>query len=425
MNDELTFRQRYDRVEETEAERKALFEGLLDQVDKMKTNLEAVELEWDREKTAASMFHQSLTQTKIELSSVQKLMNRDAFVLVLIDGDCMNFLDDLFQKLEAGGEEAAERLRNYVADYMKAGIPDGQIGLEIVVRVYTNMRGLGKTLVDNKILETTDELSRFVCGFNKKFSLFDFVDAGNGKECSDAKLKKNFEMFIHNVHCKHIIFGGSADNGYARLLSPYTGDLSISKRITMLRGPPFASELVPIAKKLKECSFPQVFRGSKIPARKVSFSTTPPRSMSPAITSYASTVATPKNDEASTALSPKTAVQPEGKIAHNSKGQRVDRPIKVSQTTVQSIKGKRWCNNHYLLGYCGFDYCSYEHDVQLTEHQKNALRTLTRQLPCSVGLECDDPDCYFGHRCPGNPCTWGSSCRYPLEMHHVDIKIVN
>ena len=61
--------------------------------------------------------------------------------------------------------------------------------LEIVVHVYGNLRGLGKTLVDNGTLGQFEDLGRFICGFNKKFPLFEFVDAGNGKECSDAKLK--------------------------------------------------------------------------------------------------------------------------------------------------------------------------------------------------------------------------------------------
>ena len=61
--------------------------------------------------------------------------------------------------------------------------------IEVIVRVYANLRGLGKALVDNTILEHHEDLGRFVCGFNKKYPLFDFVDAGNGKECSDAKLK--------------------------------------------------------------------------------------------------------------------------------------------------------------------------------------------------------------------------------------------
>ena len=68
-------------------------------------------------------------------------------------------------------------------------MPDLHDDLEIVVRVYGNLRGLGKTLVDNMILDQHEDLSRFVCGFNKKFALFDIIDAGNGKECSDAKLK--------------------------------------------------------------------------------------------------------------------------------------------------------------------------------------------------------------------------------------------
>lgn len=101
----------------------------------------------------------------------------------------MQFLDALIKKLEVGGEEAAELLRTSIRKYLKDEVTDIQADVEPIVRVFANMRGLGKTLVDAKILENSEDLGRFVCGFNKKFTSFDFIDAGNGKECSDAKLK--------------------------------------------------------------------------------------------------------------------------------------------------------------------------------------------------------------------------------------------
>lgn len=99
------------------------------------------------------------------------------------------FLDDLTTKFETGGEEAAQLLGSSITNYLKDELPDFPVDLDVVVRVYGNLRGLSRTLVDNGILDQHEDLGRFICGFNKKFALFDFIDAGNGKECSDAKLK--------------------------------------------------------------------------------------------------------------------------------------------------------------------------------------------------------------------------------------------
>lgn len=194
----------------------------------------------------------------------------------------------------------------------------------------------------------------------------------------------------------------------------------------MLEGPPFATELVPIVEKLKQCSFPKVFRDTKIPPRRVSFSTTPPRSKSPALTSYASTAATAKIDTPAPIMSPKADLQAAGVIPRNSKGQRVDFPIKVTQTAVQFIKSQKWCKNHHLLGYCVYNdsECAYQHKPALTEARLNALRVFARQMPCENGLGCDDPDCYYGHRCRGDPCKF-YPCNFPQEMHNVDTKVVN
>ncbi|KAL8882974.1 MAG: hypothetical protein Q9198_000105 [Flavoplaca austrocitrina] len=402
MNGNLTYRQQHAQLQDAEVQRNGLVESLLNEVDDVRKKLENMESERDRERTAAAMFHKSLQDSMADKKVV--LIGHGITIPRIFSAYILEqFLDDLTKKLENGGEEAAELLRTAIRRYLQKSDLDVQADIETIVRVFANMRGLGKTLVDAKIMDNPEDLGRFVCGFNKKFTSFDFVDAGNGKECSDAKLKKNFEIFIRNVHCKHIIFGGSADNGYARLLNSYTGDPSTSKKITMLEGPPFATELVSIAEKLKQCSFPNVFRDTKIPPRRVSFSTTPPRSKSPANTSYASTVATSEASVDTTApiLSLKAELQAEGVIPRNSKGQRVDLPIKVTQQAVQYIKSQKWCKNHHLLGYCVYNdsECAYLHKPTLNEARLNALRVYARQMPCGNGLDCDDPECYHGHGC--------------------------
>ena len=347
------------------------------------------------------------------------------------------------KKLEAGGEEAAELLRGSIRTYIQEHLPGIQVDMEPVVRVFANMRGLGKTLVDAQILDSSEDLGRFVCGFNKKFTSFDFIDAGNGKECSDSKLKsifpsfivrpwltvpvrsENFELSVHNVHCRHIIFGGSADNGYARLLSSYTGDPSTSKMITMLEGPPFAHELIPIVEKLKQCSFSNVFRSTKIPPRRVSFSTTPPRSKSPAITSYASTAAAAKEESPIPITRSTSHQQASDTVQRNGKGHRVDPPIRVPQAVQLFIKNQRVCKNYHLLGMCAYHErdCAYTH-TPLSSMQKDALRIFARQMPCESGLQCDDPSCYYGHRCFRDPCK-SKTCKFPADMHNVDTKVVN
>lgn len=51
------------------------------------------------------------------------------------------------------------------------------------------MKGLGKVYVDAKILEQREPFERFARAFNMSHPLCDFIDAGNGKECSDNKIR--------------------------------------------------------------------------------------------------------------------------------------------------------------------------------------------------------------------------------------------
>ena len=199
----------------------------------------------------------------------------------------------------------------------------------------------------------------------------------------------------------------------------------MTKRITLVEGPPFAGEMATLVEKFHSTSFPTVFRDTKIPTRRVSFSTTPPKSISPKPPSWAATVQS-KPAQANNLPARQTTQTPPSvsvPIPRNSKSQRVDPPIKASQTMVAIMKQKKLCNNWYLTAYCPYNDCKHGHNEKLNEKQIAALRLVARCAPCSQGLDCDDEDCFSGHRCPRDHCIRGIECRFPADMHDVDNRV--
>lgn len=75
-------------------------------------------------------------------------------------------------------------------------------------------------------------------------------------------------MHVYNVHCKHIIFGASADNAYASFLSS-SFEADIATRIILLEGPPFAFEFRNIISRFSTTQFPTVFKDTLLKDDKV------------------------------------------------------------------------------------------------------------------------------------------------------------
>ncbi|MCJ1357228.1 MAG: hypothetical protein MMC33_007224 [Icmadophila ericetorum] len=206
---------------------------------------------------------------------------RDAFVLVLIDGDGMIFEDRLLQKGEVGGKEAAGILWLAVKDYVHQNLPNLSSDYKIVTRIYANLKGLGEVCSRSGLVSGAIVLEDFARGFTGSKQLFDFVDVGSGKDRADdkicgkrrwgepvrnAQLKNLVELFklhLYNCHCRHILFGCSHDNGYARLLEDLIEQQTLSQ-ITLLEGVPFERELATLVTKYQTTKFPNLFRTSKI-----------------------------------------------------------------------------------------------------------------------------------------------------------------
>lgn len=234
-----------------------------------------------------------------------------------------------------------------------------------------------------------------------------------------------------DAHCQHILFGGSADNGYARVLEPYVEDETVRGKITLLEGPPFARELAVIKDKFRVASFANVFRHQKLfnNKRRISFHITPPATPSVDYASVAGKAPSTSAPPPTTQLSP-SRVPVSTQVLRNRMGQRVDAPLKYSFDDFMSLKARKLCNSFHLLGKCSsrafenYGKCQHDHDGTLNRSEMEALRAVARQSPCQRGLECNDPDCPFGHRCTRINCAMGD-CRFSRAMNNVDTKIVS
>jgi hypothetical protein len=93
-------------------------------------------------------------------------------------------------KATKGGEHAADELSARVREYLRGIIPDLE-KLDIVVKAFANLEGLGTVLVRTGRLKEMNSLRAFVTGFSSRLAFFDFVDVGAGKERADHKIRGN------------------------------------------------------------------------------------------------------------------------------------------------------------------------------------------------------------------------------------------
>ena len=87
-----------------------------------------------------------------------------------------------------GGEEAGKHLRTTILDFHKTH-SRYHADDRIIIRVFANCRGLGRTYKAAKVIPDESVFEQFLVGFNSSHPLSDYVDAGNRKEAADSKMK--------------------------------------------------------------------------------------------------------------------------------------------------------------------------------------------------------------------------------------------
>lgn len=270
-----------------------------------------------------------------------------------------------------------------------------------------------------------------------------------------------FSLYLYNCHCHQIFLGCSPDGGYPAILEDILADRDLIGRVSLVEGIPFEKDLELLKSSYRVTKFPDIFRTAKIAPVVAPWKaavTTKPRSLltpspvqNPVPLSRASTNTTlasngaSTNVPASTPSSGNTSSPGEFQVVHskasnsarpktverNRYGQRVDRlDFKtIPRDDLNRIKKLKLCNFYYLLGECPNDSCHHDHSRKLGKNDYFTLSAIARMTPCRFGLECDDPDCMYGHRCPQSEpgkkeCYWGSNCRFDTTAHGIDTNIV-
>ncbi|QKX60430.1 uncharacterized protein TRUGW13939_07575 [Talaromyces rugulosus] len=383
---------------------------LFDYVEALNLELQEVKEEVNDQKRLVASFKEENKKNESKLNELQHNESKLSYVSVLVDGDGMNFHEKLIQDGKNGGYEAASLLIEAVEDHVRTVVTKVPPNIQYKVRVYVNVEGLTQAYRGANILRGEDNLTTFIQGFNKADTLCDIVDAGNGKECADVKLKAHFEQDMMDVHCLRVVFCASADGGYARVLGPCRR----SKCISLVKGPPFAREMEELAADLETTSFERVFTSYKLKStRRVSIgnpstSITPPR---PPTANYASAAKkSPPLQSSSLVVDSTTPNAGIPKlVCKNASGQRVDpRAAHSPKDIVEILKRRKLCNQFHILGSCIYGgQCMHEHDPALSSQDILDLIYIARLSVCPNGSYCDDVRCVSGHRCPHMYCSGG------------------
>ncbi|KAI4099393.1 MAG: hypothetical protein LQ339_005985 [Xanthoria mediterranea] len=346
------------------------------------------------------------------------------FLLCLIDGDGYLFDDKLISQGAAGGGEAANRLLNNIKRHIQQY--EGAFHWKIVVRIYANIEGFLQKFAYIGFIEEEKALRHFVAGFTQSQPLFDFVDAGQGKERADHKIKEQLSLFINNIQCKHIMLGVAHDNGYVPTLDPYKNHPTVGSRISLLKPGRLGREFYGLP--FEVVQFDSIFRTVELPNDR------PPHKLQqqlvylhkPPFQPAASPSAPPTADNRLTTRCP---IYP-GPVLLNKDGERVDEylgtPSEFAETVLKSLisNGNRLCNIHHLQQRCNAGpKCPYSHELTLEGEELVAFALKARLTPCHAASKCRSRMCVLGHVCPhGANCTRKKTC-YFYKVHHVDPRV--
>ncbi|GLB07284.1 hypothetical protein AtubIFM57258_002613 [Aspergillus tubingensis] len=444
--------ERYKQLASIEQDKNILIEELLQRVTELEAAFQQEKLDHERE----TRFNRDIQLHEMELmqhiARIKAIMDREPFIVVLLDGTGIIFKDEFLQRGEEGGKVAANKLAVALKDYVASNFP-GLDNPKIITRMYVNLKGLSEMCVRGVISTDPSSIEGFAKGFNNGHPLFDLVDTG--LDNAHDKIAEAFRVNLYNCHCHQIFLGCADTNAYAQILVDIMEDIDLVGRVTLIEGITFEKDLAKIKAAYRVSQFPEILRNTKITPVwapwKAAVASKPPPALTPsprpgavplsrtstststnASTSMSSTSARPSTPGEFQVVQSKSITPARPKIVERNKyGQRVDRVDfkSIPREEMNRLKKLKLCNLHYLLGECTIDNCQHDHSRKLTRSELSVLTAIARMTPCRYGLDCDDPECTYGHRCPHaepgkKDCYWGSNCRFDPAAHGIDTNIV-
>ncbi|KAL8801664.1 MAG: hypothetical protein Q9182_004301 [Xanthomendoza sp. 2 TL-2023] len=361
------------------------------------------------------------------LNDLQGSAVSNGFMLCLIDGDGYLFSDNLISQGGIGGGEAATRLLHNIKRCVQH--IEGAMQWKIMVRIYANLEGLLRKYTYIDFVEEKTALRQFVAGFTQSQPLFDFIDAGQGKERADHKIKEQLNLFINNSYCKHIMLGVAHDNGYVPALDPYKNDPAAVSRITLIEPLHVGWEFSKLP--FKVTHFESLFRSQELPNDRAPLKSQP-RQYPPSPVKQPSQPQAPQTQThrpvVAQNLITRRPIYP-GPLLLNKDDERVDEYLGTPGDRGEAILESRirsdskLCNMFHLRGHCNDTKCPYSHEPYLEEEELVAFALKARLTACHAGSRCRSKVCVLGHMCPhGSNCSRKKTC-YFSKVHHVDPKV--
>ncbi|KAJ5398035.1 hypothetical protein N7509_006148 [Penicillium cosmopolitanum] len=460
--DSTSYLDRYRHLSAVDQQKNQLIEELLKRVTDLENSFQQEKLDHERE----TRFNRDIQLHEMELMQqihqIKSIMDREPFVVVLLDGEGIIFKDEFLQQGEEGGRNAAKQLYTALHTYVTANLPNIKVP-KLLTKIYLNVRVFSEMCVRSGLVSDPSGIHDFIRGFNETMSFSEIVDIGSGKNKALDKMKETLQVFLYNCHCHQIFLGCPSNTEYTNFLEDILQEGDLTGRISLVEGVAFEKELETVKNSYRIAKFPEVFRSVKLapawapawknthalPSRSLltpspsrQFSMPPPLSRTSTNTSISGagaplTALTPNEGGGSPDFQivrskTETSIAPPKTVERNKYGQRVDRLDfkSIPRDELNRLKKLKLCNYHFLLGECpNEENCYHDHDRKLTRQELHILSAIARMTPCRFGLECDDPECIYGHRCPQSEpgkktCFRGDSCRFEPVAHGIDTNIV-
>ncbi|KAJ4175837.1 hypothetical protein NW755_014737 [Fusarium falciforme] len=367
-----SYRQRLKELRIAEEQRSDLIEELITKLEDTDAKLEQAELDLQAEQDA----RRRLQQDMLALRNRGRIVERRPFAVVLIDADADGyaFQDRFIKAASTGGEEAADELLTATQEYLRTIVDDSD-RLDVVVKAFAHLDGLGSRLVREARVKDTAQVRAFCAGFSSRLPMFDFVDVGFGKERADNKIREYLKFFAESPQCKHIMLACCHDSGYAPFLGQFVADKSALERITLLVGSPAAPSI-----------------------RKLGFKhVTQFRSVFTFTGSQEGTYSSVQGGQVFSYAVPPRQFARLGPISANN-GRRADPPLSVEQQLVERMKRLNLCSWLFLRGECRGCPRNHRHPP-LSDVEFDALWYIARQGRCFKDRRdgCSDAKCIYGH----------------------------
>lgn len=149
---------------------------------------------FDRERAWAASQLEISQQSTLQL---QESLDRDPFVLVLIDGADLIFRNAFLNDGDAGGRRCAAMLHQAVNEHVFSTIDELPTDTAVFVRMYVDLEGLVGTALQSNIVDPAVKIKSFVRGFVHHRATFDIINVySQGRETIIDKVEGKSLSFL-------------------------------------------------------------------------------------------------------------------------------------------------------------------------------------------------------------------------------------